>query len=145
MCIWNLRDGSRRNQWHESEDFSSVSFHPNGRYVAAGDDLSIFWVWDIRTGQLAAKCKMGGTVHLGVPYLRVTFAPDGKRVATARDQKLWCWDFSLLKDAHSGSHEVTDDDGTLWQPGLIFECDTQEVGFFSASNLSQDFKLIDFP
>lgn len=100
--------------------------------MASGDDNGIFWVWDARTGQLAARCKIGGPYNT---YLRVMFAPDGKRVATGRGMNLSCWDFALLKHAHSGSHRV----GDISDP--IFEFTGPTVRFFF---LAPSLKLIIF-
>ena len=118
VCVWNLRDGSRRNQWYGSSSFSSVSFHPDGRYLAAGDGNADFWVWDVRTGQPVAKCNIGESA-----YLRVAIAPDGRRVATGREEQLCCLDFRLLKDTHSISDGTTDGDSRQLDP--IFEFNDQ--------------------
>ena len=120
VCIWNLRDGSRKYQWYGSSSFSSVSFHPDGRYLASGDHNADFWVWDVRTGQLAARFNIGRKT-----YLRVTIAPDGRRVAIGREEQLWCLDFGLLKDTHSVSDGDTDGDDISCQLDPIFEFNDQ--------------------
>ena len=145
VCIWNLRDGSRRNEWYGSRHFSSVSYHPDGRYVAAGDEDAVLWVWDTRTGQLTVKCKIRGFIRFGGVYVRTMFTPDGKRVATGRHGTLQCWDFDLLKDTHSGAIADDDDDITC-QLDPIFEFNGNTVRssrfFLLILNINVDVKRI---
>jgi WD40 repeat protein len=85
--------------------FVSVSFSPDGRYVAAGDSGGILWILDARTGQLVTKRKTG---KCSTVDLKVLFTPDGKGFATGGDT-LQCWDFSSSKDILSGRHTTMDE------------------------------------
>ena len=127
VCIWDLRDGSRRKQWYGSRSFSSVSFQPAGRYVAAGDEDAVLWVWDVRTGQLVTKYKITCSVlDDSFDFLRVVFTSDGKRVMIARNGTVQCWDFALLKDTYSRSHH----DGqtaVVSAAGQIFKVNGRQV------------------
>ena len=124
VCIWDLRDGSRRKQWYGSRKFWSVSFHPAGRYVAAGDEDAVLWVWDVRTGQLVTKYKITCSVlDDSFKFLSVIFTSDGKRLTTARNETVQCWDFALLRDTshHDGQTAV------VAATGHIFKVNGREV------------------
>ena len=81
---------------------------------------------------MTAKCTIGGSIRFGKQDLRVMFTPDGKRVSTGRDEKLWCWDFGLLRDAHSIStgHGVAGDADISCQPDPVFEFNGHAVRSF---------------
>jgi WD40 repeat protein len=122
VVLWSLRDGSRRILSVGPLEFVSVSFTPDGRYVAAGDLDGICWIWDVRTGHLVTKCELvpakGG--------LQVLFTPDGKGVATGGDT-LQCWDFSLIKDIRSRREDIP----SLLKQNFKFNDSKLEVCFFS--------------
>ncbi len=69
---------------------SSVSFSPDGNYIASADDDTIY-IWNSSTGAL--KRTLFG--HTG-PIRSVRFSPDGKRIISAADDyTIRIWDVDL--------------------------------------------------
>jgi WD40 repeat protein len=85
VVLWNVRDGSRKKLCGGLQWFMSVSFSPDGRYVAAGHFMGGLWIWDARTAQLITKCEIGG--------IHVVFTPDGNGIAVGDT----LWDFNSIR------------------------------------------------
>ena len=101
MCMWNIRDGSKRRLWQGTFDFMSVAFSPDGRYVAAGNNDGFLRIWAARTAQLVANFKIGYLVWIR----SVIFTPDGKEIAIGSGN-VECWDISWLTSSQSRTRQM---------------------------------------
>jgi WD40 repeat protein len=87
LKIWEAATGRvLRVLWRNSDRLTGVSFHPDGRRVAAICNLEgIAKVWDIESGQELQTLR-------GVSGLSLSFSPDEAWLACAgstREVKLW--------------------------------------------------------
>jgi len=86
-------------------DINTITFSPDSRRVACGNENGIIRVWDAATGRNAVTFNAGGITASGAaiasPVKTLVFSPDGKTLVTAdnTDGALAVW------DAASG-HEV---------------------------------------
>jgi WD40 repeat protein/DNA-binding SARP family transcriptional activator len=85
----------------------AVSYSPDGRWLATGDNNGVVMVWDNATRREVATFEHKGRIHA------VAFSPDGQRLATAgEDGKLTVWDIPdekmlLSLPTSSGLYDVT--------------------------------------
>jgi WD40 repeat protein/tetratricopeptide (TPR) repeat protein len=100
--LWNL-SGQQLIQLNTEQDgIESMSFSPDGQYLATAADDGTVRLWN-PSGQLIA----GFNAHQGKVY-SVNFSPDGQRLATAgADGKARLWNLSgekiLQFNAHQGN------------------------------------------
>jgi RNA polymerase sigma factor (sigma-70 family) len=62
---------------------NTLAFSPNGRWLAAGDDQKVVYLWDASTGKLVHRL---GDHRRGV--YTVAFAPDGKLLASGGEDQI---------------------------------------------------------
>ena len=103
------RQISRMN--HERE-VTSVTFSPDGKYVATGSYDKTARVWDISSGKEKNRMEHRGSVTA------VVFSPDGKYLATGSiDRAVWIWDISTGKKKQRMVHKkVTSTERVSGQP-----------------------------
>jgi len=120
VCIWNIRDGSKRTLymdgprrilWHGNPNSLSVAFSPDGQYVAAGNEVGFLNIWDVRTGRLVAKWKIRN--RFTAPIMSVVFTPDGKGIVSGI-KTLRCWDISSLTRNHFQRDNTLDHMNQIW-------------------------------
>lgn len=69
----------------------SVAVSPNGRILAAGDDLGNVWLWDIANPDRAIRLGQPLTIPNDMVY-SVAFSPDGRTLAAGTlDGQVWLW------------------------------------------------------
>ncbi|KAI0469031.1 vegetative incompatibility protein HET-E-1 [Xylaria cf. heliscus] len=80
---------------------SSVTFSPNGKFVASASNDETIRIWAVDTGDLLQTLEG----HIGEVY-SVAFSPDGKSIASgSRDVQLWAVDTGKLLhtfECHNG-------------------------------------------
>jgi hypothetical protein len=93
LLIWDVNhlDSEPRKVRGGKQHFTSVAFHPSGRYLAATSNDTTVRLYDTTSWQIAK------TFAWEVGRLRsVTFAPDGLLAAVGSDSgKIVVWDFEL--------------------------------------------------
>jgi WD40 repeat protein len=91
--IWDVETGEERAVWRVKEFPNSVTFSPDGRFLAAAQHQSL--VWDVELGVEVAV--------IGRPTLwsanSIRFSPNGKTLATANSQGVQFWEVSRLSAA----------------------------------------------
>ena len=94
-----MRDGfSKVLEDKSASPFYSAKFNPDGQYIAAGNDVGMVRIWNVRTSQLVAKWSAHGKV-----VWWVAFTLDGKGlVSSSEDDTLKYWDISFLELSEPG-------------------------------------------
>jgi WD40 repeat protein len=89
--LWNIQERRVLHVLRLSTTFwmISVAWSPDGHRLVSGDATGFVHVWDVRTGKRLVTwsgAPLGKQVALGNPYAvwGVTWAPDGKRIASTR-------------------------------------------------------------
>jgi WD40 repeat protein len=101
--------------------FRSVTFSPNGAYLAAGDTAGTIFVWNTDTGE--ELLILNGHTNW---IFDLTFSPDGSRLATSSlDGTAKVWDISTVLDTglESGQALLTLDGHTDSVWGLAYNPD----------------------
>jgi hypothetical protein len=87
--IWDATTGAElRTLTGHSDWVSSVSYSPDGRYIASGSEDNTIKIWDATTGALVRTL----TGHSSVVY-SVSYSPDGRYIASGSwDGTIKIWD-----------------------------------------------------
>ncbi|KAF8751465.1 NACHT domain [Rhizoctonia solani] len=109
----------------------SVSFSPNGLYVASGSEDHTVRVWDSENGKLIHGPLKGHTDRVTC----IQFSPDGSHlVSSSYDHTIRFWDVSLL-ETHSHDNFMRDADharpATSTPTQLIFGRSTAMAGWWT--------------
>lgn len=92
VCLWKGRPFRGPRQLAKLADrFATLWFSPDGRNLATGAPDGTVRIWEVATEQ--KRLEFGG--HLGQPW-RVTFAPDGRTLATCGHDTILVWDIMGL-------------------------------------------------
>ena len=78
----------------------SLAYSPDGKVIAAGDEVGQVWLWEVETGKIVTSLQCGYFVR------SMTYSPDGKLIAVAdsgtakeSDGTLTLWDTTTGKKA----------------------------------------------
>lgn len=117
--IWDAESGKLLlTLKHEKTQVYSAAFSPDGRFIATSM-LSFVKLWDAQSGEEIRTYK--GHVEKP-PVTRVTFSPDGKRLASASwDNHVIIWDVAGGKPVHKlgpgyGGEEYTPFNAVVFSP-----------------------------
>ncbi|MRR18007.1 MAG: WD40 repeat domain-containing protein, partial [Deltaproteobacteria bacterium] len=112
--LFDAKTGNRIRMLREqTQQFASVAFSPDGKYLASGTGVyganvsdSVVRLWHVKSGKEFQRF----TGHTG-GVLRVAFSPDGQYLASAgKDGKIILWDMRIKKqskifqDNRGGTH-----------------------------------------
>jgi len=90
--IWNIENGSLVRIFENHDSVCSVSFSPDGKYLAFGSSDKTIKLWRVSDGSLIKTLKG----HTGVVN-SVSFSPDGKYLASgSEDKTIKIWPIYLL-------------------------------------------------
>jgi len=103
------------------QGLTTIALSGNGALLAAGDEATHIYLWDVATGELRRSFRG----HAGAPVTAVAFGPDGSLLASAgRDSVVRLWDVAsgqLLRELHGHAQAVQalvfSPDGTLLASG----------------------------
>ncbi len=96
VWVWDLACGRRRDVLRPEgcrDELSTLAISPDGKILAAGGKDGGIWSWDFASGTLKARLNPGAgwTQHM-------TFAPDGRFLATANDGRILLLDPATLQE-----------------------------------------------
>ena len=130
--LWDARTGAELHTLSShAKPVTSVSFSPDGKWLASGSEDSTIKLWDSRNG--AELRTLSG--HESVVQ-SLSFSPDGHRIASASFDgtiKLW--------DTHSGMELGTLTGHTQAVTSVSFSPDGQRLASSAGTDLSQPFEL----
>jgi WD40 repeat protein len=91
ICVWNLDNGSIRNQGLQDLDIVSVAFDPSSGSVVLGSLFGVLLVWDFKREPSILEGHTGRVLDLVV-------SADGKHViSAAKDDTIRIWDLDAGK------------------------------------------------
>ncbi|CUA68568.1 Cell surface glycoprotein 1 [Rhizoctonia solani] len=87
--VWDASDGREVYEPYESRiEARSISYSPNGAFIALGQINDTITIWDAYTGTEELKQLTG---HSGWVW-SVHFSPDSTRLVSSTDEQIWIWD-----------------------------------------------------
>ena len=78
VIVRNLANGNTVSLRGHADSITSITFSPNGRYLASGSYDKKIHVWDIESCRVALI-----TLFVNSKVLSVAYSPDGKKIACA--------------------------------------------------------------
>lgn len=128
--VWESGTGrTLRNFGQGKGVIGCLALNPSGTRVALGFANTVD-VWDAIRGRGLPEVKLEGHTK---PVVRVVYSPDGKRLATASDDKtVRVWDAATGKELLS---MPTPPKAILNQQGLTFSPDSNQLAFLTTSQL----------
>ena len=91
ICVWNLDNGSTRNQGLQDLDIVSVAFDPSSESVVLGSRFGALLTWDFKRAPSILEGHTGRVLDLVV-------TADGKStISAARDDTIRIWDLDSGK------------------------------------------------
>ncbi len=107
MCIVSAlpaQDESIKTLKGHKSDVTSVSYSPDGKYIASGSRDKTIKLWDVNTGN-CIKTFSGHTYGV----MSVSYSPDGKYLASgARDNTIKIWDVNTGNYLKTFGHEYVE-------------------------------------
>ncbi|CAE6415991.1 unnamed protein product, partial [Rhizoctonia solani] len=87
--VWDTTDGREVSEAYKSRtEATSISYSPNGSFIALGHKNKIITIWDAYTGTEELK-RLTGHPSL---VKSVHFSPDSTRLVSSTDEQIWIWD-----------------------------------------------------
>ena len=110
--VWDAADGSLLTTLEERGRFFTLTFRPDGRWLASGGEGGVI-VWDWLTGRIRTRLESPN------PVTALAFSPDGSRLGSAgiNEGKVHLWDCTLWERGTDQSEPLR----SMAAPGLM--CD----------------------
>ncbi|CUA68567.1 Cell surface glycoprotein 1 [Rhizoctonia solani] len=87
--VWDTSDGREVSEPYESRiEAVSISYSPNGAFIALGHENKTITLWDAYTRTEALKQLTGHSSRVDSVY----FSPDSTRIVSSTYQQIWIWD-----------------------------------------------------
>ena len=106
--VYDIMAKDNLSEWNDTMIYSGaiVQFSPNGKNIFAKDHYGRAYIWDATSGRKLAIIDVDGISDYGYGRKYDAFFPDGKYIATIKDEYVYIWPMDTKDLMESACNEL---------------------------------------